>query len=169
MSRPLSILIAAASLATAQDAPPAAATPATAPASFELKNKSVCEISPGSRAPFWPIGWKPDHSAAPVVMNKKLEIDGGFFKVTSILLGNPSLAVINGRSYEEGQPIRMPKASQQVHAVLYRIGDGQVWIQVEKQIVNTPLRRQELNEKKTGPELLNDERDEPLTPGAPKR
>jgi hypothetical protein len=76
-------------------------------------------------------------------------------------VGNPSLAVINGRSYEEGQFIRMPKAAQ-IRPRLYRIGDGQVTIQVQNQLMTVQLRRPELNEPKPESELFNYEKDDPL-------
>ena len=96
-------------------------------------------------------------------MQKKVEIHDEMFRVTSILLGNPSMAVINGRSYEEGQFIRMPKAAAaQIRPRLYRIGDGQVLIQVQNQFVPVPLRRPELNEVKRDAELFNEEKDDPL-------
>ena len=146
---------------TAAAAPAAVAAASTPAPRYELKRKSEFSLETRGRAPFWPIGWT-KQGAAPVVA-KRLEIDNEMFRVTSILVGNPSMAVINVRSYEEGQFIRMPKAaSPQLRPRLYRIGDGQVLIQVQNQLVGVPLKRPELNEVKRDAELLNEEKDDPL-------
>jgi hypothetical protein len=127
---------------------------------FELKNKSTFTVSSGVRSPFLPIGWK---GAAVVqqVPTKKTITTKDSFRVTSILLGSPSLAVINGRSYEEGQPIRMPKDPKTnlpvARAKLYRIGDGVVQIQLEDQLISIPLKRGELKEIQPQ-EVLNSDR-----------
>jgi hypothetical protein len=172
MNRPFSILLLlATALATgtarSQSPAPAAAetsksSAASTVAPYQLKNKSVCNLVDGTRSPYWPIGWKPN-GAAPVIVKNKVEVDENFFRVTSILLGNPSLAVINGRSYEEGQFIRVPRNAAQIRPKLYRIGDGQVWIQIDTRLYNIPLRRGELNEKKVDEEVLNQDRDENST------
>ena len=113
------------------------------------------------RAPFWPIGWT-KQGAAPVVA-QKVDVDEDLFKVTTILVGNPSMAVINGRSYEEGQFIRMPKQmGSQLRPRLYRIGDGVVQIQVQNQVVTVQLKRPELNDSKREPEVLNEEKEDLL-------
>ena len=75
---------------------------------LELKTKSSFAVQPGSRNPFLPIGWKGAPVVAQVVAPKAMTAADAF-RLTSILLGSPSLAVINGRTYEEGQMIRMPK------------------------------------------------------------
>jgi hypothetical protein len=73
------------------------------------------------------------------------------------------MAVINGRSYEEGQFIRMPKQmASQLRPRLYRIGDGLVQIQVQNQLMTVQLKRPELNDSKREPELLNEEKDDLL-------
>ena len=43
-------------------------------------------------------------------------LDEKNFAVTSILTGNPSLAVINGRSYAEGDVLRMPKGQRRANS-----------------------------------------------------
>jgi hypothetical protein len=165
----LVMTMATAPYATAAPAPeapaaaPAAATqPAKAPATdlepYELKNKSSVSIPAGTRPPYWPIGWRPDGTTTTRVP-KRVEIDENYFKVTSILIANPSIALINGRSYEEGQFIRMPKGSP-VRPRVFRVTDGQVVIQVDTQMITVPLKRPELNEKKTGVEMLNEEKED---------
>lgn len=89
--------------------------PAAAPADYALKNRSSFNASDDTRAPFWPIGWSrkaadgaPVSVAAPVAARPT--IDPASYKITSILLGSPSLAVINGRAYEEGEYLKVPRA-----------------------------------------------------------
>jgi hypothetical protein len=165
------LLIVQAALAEDRPAPASAAASTAQPTSvasstpmprYELKRKSEFTLENRGRPPFWPIGWV-RQGPAPLVAAKQVQIGDDMFRVTSILVGNPSMAVINGRSYEEGQFIRMPKGSSpQLRPKLYRIGDGQVLIQVQNQLLPVQLRRQELNEVKRDAELLNEEKDDPL-------
>jgi hypothetical protein len=127
------------------------ALPSKPVAAFQLKSKSSFALPEGTRSPFRPIGWK-GGGAVQQVVTPKSATDGSAFRVTSILLGNPSLAVINNRSYEEGQQIRFPRPQNakpngpQIRAKLFRIGDGVVYIQVEDQMITVPLKRGELKE-----------------------
>ena len=125
------------------------ALPERAGLPFETKNTSTFAVTPGVRNPFVPIGWK--GAAIQQVVSKKGLAPADAFRVSSILVGSPSLAVINGKSYEEGQMIRMPKPDPKsktppVRAKLFRIGDGVVQIQVEDQVITVPLKRGSLNE-----------------------
>ena len=140
------------------------ALPKKAVPQFDLKNKSSFTLSGTVRSPFLPIGWK----GAAVVQQlapKRAVTPADAFRVSSILVGtggNPSLAVINGRSYEEGQMIRMKTDSKsvlpQARVRLHRIGDGAVQIQLEDgNIITVPLKRGELNELQPA-ELLNPDR-----------
>jgi len=155
-----------------QAAPPAAATPAApaAPAAapkerYQLKTKSGFSVPEGSRAPYIPIGWvKKDGPIMVVAQTARVDESG--FRVTSILLGNPSLALINGRSYEEGQFLRMPRGST-VRVRVYRIIDGQVWLQHENSLFSVPLKRPELNEARPAEQLLNEDRDVVPMPNLP--
>ena len=147
------------------DPKPDAKVAAKPVAPYELKTKSVFNLPSDTRAPFLPIGWvKP---TGPVTVAVKTTIDESSFRLTSILLGNPSLAVINGRSYEEGQFLRMPRSGPQPIIRVYRIGDGQVWLQHDTKIFAVPLKRSELNERRTEGSLLNDERDAVPMPPSP--
>lgn len=167
--------ILAAHPAGAQEAAPAETKPSVAAAeeakpapkpvgTYELKNKSFFNVTSDTRAPFLPIGWvKP---SGPVTVAVVAKIDESSFRLTSVLLGNPSLAVINGRSYEEGQFLRMPRTSGAQPIVrVYRIGDGQVWLQHEGRVFTVPLKRPELNERRSDGPVLNEDRD--VVPQAP--
>lgn len=127
---------------------------------YELKNRSSFTIQPAARPPFWPIGWvRRDTNGAPVaVAGVAQALDEKSFLVTSILVGNPSLAVINGRAYMEGEFVRLPKSAGAVRVRVQRIADGTVQLQTPVQMITAPLRRAELGAKKIEGELLNDER-----------
>lgn len=118
---------------------------------IELKEKSSFAVQRGTRNPFLPIGWKGGPIvSAPVAARQNTPADA--FRLTAILVGSPSLAVINGRPYQEGQVIRMPKidapkgAAPQVAPRVYRILDGAVQIQAGEQILTVPLSRGKFNE-----------------------
>src|SRR5688500_9631564 len=83
--------------ATAADSTKPALPQKSVPA-LELKIKSSFFVQPGSRNPFLPIGWKGGPIIVqPVAARQTTPADA--FRVTSIILGSPSLTVINGRSY----------------------------------------------------------------------
>lgn len=143
-------------------------------AGYHLKNQSTFQAAPGARAPFWPIGWTPtaknapqSDAPAPVAV-----ITPDQFSVTSIMLGAQSLAVINGRTYGEGEFLRTARVSKPAAGTLptatpaspalpagvrvrvNRIVDGQVILQAGTQAISVPLRRPQLSEKKPGDEDL---------------
>jgi len=128
---------------------------------YELKKRSSFSLPETTRAPFWPIGWTKQNGTrtevAAVVTQQKPVLDERNFSVTSILLGNPSLAVINGRSYTEGEMLRMPRGSAPaaVRVRVQRITDGAVELAFADQIIKAKLRREQLEPKQgTSEELL---------------
>ncbi len=154
-----------------------AADPASvsAPPAYALKNKSVFTApTDDHRAPFWPIGWVKRKSiqvatAAParvVEAPKAVALDPKNFKLTSILVGNPSLAIINGRTYSEGEFLRMPRTAVAMAGTpavpaprirVYRVNDGAVVLQNQDQLLTVALQRPELAQRK-GEELLLEDR-----------
>jgi hypothetical protein len=119
---------------------------------YELKNRSSFSASPETRAPFWPIGWrKPNASGSvastPVAEQPKIQLKASSFNVTSILLGNPALATINGHSFGEGEHLPVRFGSQELRVVIRAIRDGGVWLQYETQQVFVPMRRAEIGTK----------------------
>ena len=104
-------------------------------------------------------------------------------------MGPPAIAFINGRAYEEGQFLRQPRApvagavapappvtsgANQPRIRVQRIADGQVWLAYDTQIIGVSLKRPELNERKGGQELLNEEKEDfgpapEAPPGVSKR
>jgi hypothetical protein len=133
-----------------------------APQKYELKKRSAFNLPETTRPPFWPIGWVKKNTTATVAApsGPRVNLDEKNFAVTSILTGNPSLAVINGRSYTEGEYLRS-KGKGQPRIRVLRIYDGFVQLQCEDQVVSPKLRREELEPKKAGATeelLLDDER-----------
>ena len=172
-----SVLLFAGSLLCAVSLPAADSVPeknASVPKPYQLKNRSAFN-APGEngRAPFWPVGWvhrKDSSSEVGQVEAAKTTLDEKSFHVTSILLGSgttPSLAVINGRAYSEGEFLKMPRglavkagaaatpAAARIR--VQRISDGSVVIQQANQAVTVALQRQELALKKIQEESLLDE------------
>jgi hypothetical protein len=135
------------------------ATPA--PVKYELNKRSAFNLPETTRPPFWPIGWVKKNTTAVVAApsGPRVSLDEKNFAVTSILTGNPSLAVINGRSYTEGEYIRS-KGKGQPRIRVVRIYDGFVQLQCEDQIIAPKLRRDEIEPKKAATEevLSDDER-----------
>ncbi len=161
------------------DAAPAKVEPAPEP--YQLKNRSsFAATAEGARAPFWPIGWVHRKGVSSVVAAQapaKSGLDAANFRVTSILLGSgptPSLAVINGRAYSEGEFLKMPRGSAPAAPApvasgapavpvpprirVQRITDGSVVLQREDQSVTVTMQRQELMQKKADDRLLDDDR-----------
>lgn len=158
-------------------APTAAATPASDPGApppaYELKNRSSFTLaSPIPRPPFWPIGWVHHDASAPLVqapVQMQTTLDKNSFKVTSILLGSgttSSYALINGRSYGEGESIRVPKpagsppGSPVVRVHILQINDGSVVLQYGEQKFVVPLRREEVASHADEKLLTDQDRDD---------
>lgn len=147
----------------ANPAPPHPATetkPEQPAGKYELKKHSSFTLATQTRAPFWQIGWVPKHESAPAEVTKapKAQVDPAAFVVTSVLLGNPSLALINGRSYGEGEFVRMPKGSAPAKVRVMAIGDGTVTLQCEGKNFAVEIHRPELAEHKAEPDLLDQDR-----------
>jgi serine/threonine protein kinase len=89
-----------------------------------------------------------DSLAAAVVASPNMAFEEKSFRVTSILIGSattPSLAVINGRAYSEGEFVRIPKGSS-FRIRVKRITDNNVVLEHDDQTVVVPLRRPESNQ-----------------------
>ena len=139
------------------DGQPAPAAKAQAEvARYDLKKKSAFTLATDRRAPFWPIGWvkRTTETRTEITQAPKQKIDGKAFTVTSILVGNPSLAVINGRAYSEGELIRMPKGSAPAKVRVHQVIDGNVTLQQDDQTIVIAMRRPELADRKPDAELL---------------
>ena len=173
MNTKLALLTLAASLlpfaASAADEPAASA-------GYQLKNRSTFTAAEDARAPFWPIGWarrvqkaEPGIVAAPVVV--KASLDASQFKITSILLGSPSLAVINGRAYGEGEYLKAPRVTAAAGAApvapaappparvrVQQINDGSVVLQSAEESLTVQFNRPGLAAKQSVRELSFEDR-----------
>ncbi len=132
-------------------------------AGFRLQNRSAFTSPETARAPFWPIGWAKASATAPQTQAPltKIELDPEQFAVTSIVLGQPSLAVINGRVYSQGEFLRMPKGGKAPEAAaktaalpagarirVAKVTDGSVFLEVGGQYTELALRRPQLSQHK---------------------
>jgi hypothetical protein len=125
---------------------------------YALKNKSAFTLPTETRAPFWPIGWVKRAAVHGEARERpKTAINESAFSVTSILMGSPSLAVINGRAYSEGELVRMPKDGA-ARVRLQGINDGSVTLQCDDQTLVVALRRPELAERRPEVDLLDPNR-----------
>ena len=123
---------------------PATAAPA-APASnspYTIKTHSDFTGSADQHNPFWPIGWvktadESQDNAAPVVPHAE------DFMVTTILLNDPPLAVINGKEMAEGEVANFPMGGQNVVVQLMAVQDGRVVLRWENQNIVVPIHRDE--------------------------
>ena len=98
----------------------------------------------------------------------KSAFDPSGYKITSILLGSPSLAVINGRAYEEGEYLKTPRAKDgtpvpvsqaaPLRIRVQQITDSAVVLQQAEQQVTVPFHRPGLAAKGPGRDLLLEDR-----------
>lgn len=121
---------------------------------YDLKNRSNFRIDADARAPFWPIGWKKPKVAASgatttVAETSGIKLEAANFTVTSILLGNPPLATINGRSFEEGELLPVVYGKERLRVVVRAIRDGAVWLDHDGTQIMVPLHRAELGLKRS--------------------
>jgi hypothetical protein len=120
-------------------------------APYELKTRSSFAVNTDARTPFWPIGWvKPKVGQAPVtkpgtVVKEELPFDAKYFQVTSVYLGSPSLATINGRSFAQGEYLPVSYKGQRLKVMVHSIRDGGVVLQHENKTLLVPIRREQLN------------------------
>jgi len=135
-------LAAAAASAIAQDDPGRSK-------GYELKNRSAFLIQDEARIPFWPIGFTrpPKNGAAAVQVAAKIKLDPSPFNVTSVLLGNPALVMINGRSFAEGELLPVVYGTERLRVVVRAIRDGGVTLDYEGQPIFVPIHRPELAPK----------------------
>jgi hypothetical protein len=133
----------------------------TAETGYQLKNRSSFRSDPDARIPFWPIGWqRPKNKgdgggASTVVETPSIQLQPQNFNITSILLGNPALVTINGRSFEEGEVLPVFFGDKRLRVIVRSVRDGGVWLDYEGQQTFVPMQRREVGvkrvEQKPGP------------------
>jgi hypothetical protein len=122
------------------------------PKAYELKHRSTFTMDVTARTPFWPIGWdrskitKPGAAvlAKAPVAKFQLKDQIGYFTVTSLLLGNPPLANINGRGYGEGEYLPVEVGGQPIKIIVKQIRDGGVVLEHEGSQLFVPMKRPQL-------------------------
>jgi hypothetical protein len=116
---------------------------------YELKRRSSVSMRDDVRSPFWPVGWtKADRTVPGKVEKPVFELRAEYFRLTSILTGKRSLAMINGKSFEEGERMVVVAPEGRFNVLVRRVGDGRVVLGLDKQEVIVPLQRQEVASKK---------------------
>ncbi len=119
---------------------------------YELKNRSAFHVQEDARVPFWPIGFQrplKDAVVAPTVKVAKIRLDPTQFNVTSVLLGNPALATINGRAFGEGEYLPVIYGNERLRVVVRSIRDGGVTLDYDGQQIFVAMKRPELGPKQT--------------------
>jgi len=120
---------------------------------YELKNRSSFHSEGDARIPFWPIGFQRPKAGSPVAAPKvaasKIKLEPEHFSVTSILLGNPALATINGHSFGEGELLPVIYGTERLRVVVRAIRDGGVTLDYEDQHILVPMKRPELGQKQS--------------------
>lgn len=129
------------------------------PVPYELKSRSSFSLGPETRAPFWPIGWQPAAAVeqpgtgrpevSPLVASApKFQLSSDSFNVSSVLLSNPALATINGRSFGEGEYLPVVSNEQRLKVQVYAIREQGVWLRLDnQQPILVPMRRGEIRPK----------------------
>ncbi len=111
----------------AQEATEESAAASPASGRFLASTLSTFAVERTARNPFFPIGFVPSTSEAPaVVADLPPELPPDAIRVTSILMGDLPLAVINGREYARGEALVVTVENQQVDVLILEIGDGYI-------------------------------------------
>ena len=109
---------------------------------YTPKTKSVFTSGPNEHNPFWPIGWvKTMNESADSTASVTPRAED--FIVTTILLNDPPMAVINGKDMAEGEVASMPINGQDVVVQLMAVRDGSVILRWENQNIVVPIHRDE--------------------------
>jgi len=143
----ISCLTLACAVARAGDAnttAPVVDTSATAIAAYTPKTKSVFTATAAQHNPFWPIGWvktADDSDTADSVAAVIPHTED--FVVTTIMLNEPAMAVINGKDMAEGEIAALPINGQNVVVQLMAVQDGRVILRWQNQNIVVPIHRDE--------------------------
>jgi hypothetical protein len=121
---------------------PAAVTPAATPMvnQYRAHTKSTFVLPEKGRNPFWPIGYIPRVKTA-VNEEQLLRIPVEQYKVTTIILDTPSIAVINGKDYTRGQFLPLSTTTGTVKLLITNIEDGVVTVQYKALVGKLPISR----------------------------
>jgi hypothetical protein len=129
---------------------PAVDTTSTQTPVYTPKNKSVFTANVDQHNPFWPIGWvKTAEETSDTAASVTPKADD--FMVTTILLNDPPMAVINGKDMAEGEIAALPVEGQDVTVQLLAVQDGRIILRWQNQNIIVPLHRDEDLTEATAP------------------
>jgi len=111
-------------------------------AAYDLQRKSSFAQHEIIRNPFWPVGWRTGGSLPEKTFT--ISIPPEAFTVSSILLSPPRLAIINGKTYEEGDFIPLTLDDRALSFRVLNILDGAVILGVSDKAVEVKLKRKRL-------------------------
>ena len=138
---------------------------------YELKNRSAFHAAEDARIPFWPIGFQRNARGvvqAPATKVAKIRIDPTQFNVSSLLLGNPALATINGHAFAEGEVLPVLYGSERLRVVLKSVRDGGVTLEYDGQQIFVGMKRTELARKQAQQQAQQSEFVIPIGPALGK-
>jgi hypothetical protein len=107
------------------------------------KTKSFFNGTDNDHNPFWPIGWVKSEEASGDDAANALVPHAEDFTVTTILLNDPPMAVINGKDMAEGEVASLSVNGQAVVVQLMAVQDGRVILRWQNQNIIVPIHRQE--------------------------
>jgi hypothetical protein len=129
----------------AGDAAPVVDTTSAQTPAITATTKSTFTGSGGQHNPFWPIGWvktseaETDDSTTAVSQPRADD-----FTVSTIMLNEPRLAVINGKDMAEGEVAQMTtNGGETVTVQLMAVQDGSVVLRWENQAIVVQIHRDE--------------------------
>ncbi len=131
------ILVACAAPGISAEGDAAAKTPP-----YQLKSHSDFKLNDDTRTPFWPIGWVRPGMVAPVAgapVVTGFQLEARYFRVTSVLLGSPALATINGRAFGEGEILPVMRGNERLKVIVRAIRDGGVVLDFNQQRLFVPI------------------------------
>jgi hypothetical protein len=121
----------------------AAATPASTASIYTPRHKSVFAATGGEHNPFWPIGWTKAESLSTGDTEAPVTPQSNDFTVTTIMMNEPPIAVINGQDMAEGEVASLPVGGRNVMVQLMAVHDGWVILRWQNQNLTVPLHRDE--------------------------
>ena len=128
--------------ATAANTAPVVDTTSTQTPVYTPKNKSVFTGNVNEHNPFWPIGWVKTAEETSDTANSVTPKTEDFI-VSTILLNDPPMAVINGKDMAEGEVAALPVDGQDVTVQLLAVQDGRVILRWQNQSITVPIHRDE--------------------------
>lgn len=128
------------------------------------KTKSVFTATANDHNPFWPIGWVKSEaisSGDEAPINPHCED----FNVTTIMLNDPPMAVINGKDMALGEVAALSVNGRTVMVQLMDVQDGKVVLRWQNQNLVVPLHRDETLSSTTEVQPDNQNGSQPLAVG----